>query len=89
MNQHPQPRETPAPILTADDARKLAETLMDVMSALLSVIERETALQLAFPRSRLCSEKQQRLRSMRTQLRRLRNQRSSMATRRILHPKIA
>jgi hypothetical protein len=46
MNQHPQPRETPAPILkatTAGDARKLAETL-DVMSALLGVIERETEL---------------------------------------------
>jgi len=47
MNQHPQPRETPAPILktaTASDARKLAEDLMDVMSALLSVIEQETEL---------------------------------------------
>ena len=47
MNQHPQPRETPAPLLkatTAGDARKLAETLMDVMSALLGVIERETEL---------------------------------------------
>jgi hypothetical protein len=47
MNQHPQPRETPAPILTAataGDARKLAEDLMDVMSALLGVIERETEL---------------------------------------------
>jgi len=47
MNQHPQPRETPAPVLkatTAGDARKLAEDLMDVMSALLGVIERETEL---------------------------------------------
>ena len=47
MNQHPPPRETPAPILkaaTASDARKLAENLMDVMSALLGVIERETEL---------------------------------------------
>jgi hypothetical protein len=47
MNQHPQPRETPAPILKAapvSDARKLAETLMDVMSELLGVIERETEL---------------------------------------------
>src|SRR6266436_1430978 len=47
MNQHPQPRETPAPVLkaaTASDARKLAEKLMDVMSALLGVIERETEL---------------------------------------------
>ena len=44
MNQHPQPRETPAPILAAGDARKLAENLMDVMSALLGIIERETEL---------------------------------------------
>ena len=47
MNQHPQPRETPAPVLkaaTAGDARKLAEDLMDVMSALLGIIERETEL---------------------------------------------
>jgi hypothetical protein len=32
------------PASTAGDARKLAETLMDVMSALLGVIERETEL---------------------------------------------
>ena len=47
MNQHPPPREPPAPIptaATASDARKLAENLMDVMSALLGVIERETEL---------------------------------------------
>src|SRR5438046_7636881 len=47
MNQHPQPRETPAPLLkatTAGDARKLADTLMDVMIALLGGIERETEL---------------------------------------------
>jgi hypothetical protein len=47
MNQHLQPRETPAPVLkaaTASDARKLAEDLMDVMSSLLGVIERETEL---------------------------------------------
>ncbi len=47
MNQHPQRREAPAPIPTAStpaDARKLAENLMDVMSALLGVIERETEL---------------------------------------------
>jgi hypothetical protein len=44
MNAHPQ---QPAPIPTAStaaDARKLAENLMDVMSALLGVIERETEL---------------------------------------------
>jgi hypothetical protein len=50
MNQHPPRRQTPAPTqaaataATAADARKLAENLMDVMSALLGVIERETEL---------------------------------------------
>src|SRR5258707_2546966 len=45
MNQHPQRQEAPAPAAaTATDARKLAENLMDVMSALLGVIERETEL---------------------------------------------
>ena len=47
MNQHPQRRVAPAPIPTAasaGDARKLAEDLMDVMTALLGVIERETEL---------------------------------------------
>jgi hypothetical protein len=47
MNQHFQRQQAPAPIPTAStatDARKLAENLMDVMSALLGVIERETEL---------------------------------------------
>jgi hypothetical protein len=47
MNQHPPRQEAPAPTLaaaTATDARKLAENLMDIMSALLGVIERETEL---------------------------------------------
>src|SRR6202011_592815 len=47
MKQHPQARNAPAPTPTAStatDARKLAEDLMDVMSALLGVIERETEL---------------------------------------------
>jgi hypothetical protein len=51
MNQHPPRRQAPAPVqaaaataTTAGDARKLAENLMDVMSALLGVIERETEL---------------------------------------------
>jgi hypothetical protein len=40
-----QQRDAPAPTAaTAADARKLAENLLDVMSALLSVIERETEL---------------------------------------------
>src|SRR5258707_6000168 len=45
MNQHPQRQEAPAPAAaTATDARKLAENLMEMMSALLGVIERETEL---------------------------------------------
>jgi hypothetical protein len=47
MNQHPQRQHTPAPMptaATARDARELAENLMDIMSALLGVIERETEL---------------------------------------------
>ena len=48
MNQQPQRQQAPAPIpvalATPAEARKLAEDLMDVMSALLGVIERETEL---------------------------------------------
>jgi hypothetical protein len=47
MNQQPQRQQAPAPIpmaATPAEARKLAENLMDVMSALLGVIERETEL---------------------------------------------
>jgi hypothetical protein len=47
MNQQPSRQQAPAPIAAAAtpiDARKLAENLMDVMSALLGVIERETEL---------------------------------------------
>src|ERR1700704_5317619 len=47
MNQHPQRPAAPAPIPVASTvaaARKLAEVLMEVMSALLGVIERETEL---------------------------------------------
>lgn len=47
MNQHPQRLQAPVPIPMASnaaEARKLAEDLMDVMGALLGVIERETAL---------------------------------------------
>jgi hypothetical protein len=47
MNAHPQWREPLAPTASAatvTDARKLAENLMDVMTALLGVIERETEL---------------------------------------------
>jgi hypothetical protein len=51
MNQRPQSKPAPATsaapktvISTAADARKLAEELMEVMSALLGIIERETEL---------------------------------------------
>jgi hypothetical protein len=47
MNQHPQRQQAPAPIpmvSTAAEARRLAADLMEVMSALLGVIERETEL---------------------------------------------
>ncbi len=47
MNPHPQRQAAPATIPTAatpGEARKLAENLMDAMSALLGVIERETEL---------------------------------------------
>ena len=47
MNQRSQPRAAAAPAparLDASRRRKLAENLMDVMSALLGVIERETEL---------------------------------------------
>ena len=47
MNQHPQRQPAPEQITiasTAAEARKLAEKLMDVMSTLLGVIERETEL---------------------------------------------
>jgi hypothetical protein len=46
MNQHPSRPTAPAipPASTPAEARKLAEDLMDVMSALLGIIERETEL---------------------------------------------
>ena len=45
MNSRPQPKPAPAPAAsTPVEARKLAEDLMDVMSALLGIIERETEL---------------------------------------------
>lgn len=47
MNQHPQAQPAPAPVPVAStpaEARKLAETMMEIMSALLGVIERETEL---------------------------------------------
>ena len=47
MNQHPQhsrPQHRHARSSTPAEARKLAEDMMDVMSALLGIIERETEL---------------------------------------------
>ena len=47
MNQHPQRQQAAAPTpiaATPAEARKIAESLMDVMNALLGVIERETEL---------------------------------------------
>jgi hypothetical protein len=47
MNQHPQRQPAPAAIPMAStpaEARKLAEHLMEVMSTLLGIIERETEL---------------------------------------------
>ena len=46
MNQHPQAKPAPPrpPITTPADARKLAEEMVDVMSKLLAVVERETEL---------------------------------------------
>jgi hypothetical protein len=47
MNQHPQRQPAPAAVpmaSTPTEARKLAEHLMEVMSTLLSLIERETEL---------------------------------------------
>jgi hypothetical protein len=47
MNQHPQRQPAPAAKLAAStptEARRLAEDMVDVMSALLGVIERETEL---------------------------------------------
>jgi hypothetical protein len=47
MNQHPQRQPAPAAVpmaSTPTEARKLAEHLMEVMSALLSLIEQETEL---------------------------------------------
>ena len=47
MTQHPLPPQKPAPVPVAStpgEARKLAQNMAEVMSALLGVIERETEL---------------------------------------------
>ena len=72
------------------DLRTTIRELDELINRTQSVIDSETAVLLALPQSRLRHEKQQRVRSMRTQLRRLRNQRNSMTTtRRMLRPRIA
>ena len=72
------------------DLRTTIRELDELISRTQSVIDSETAVLLALPRSRLRHEKQQKVRSMRTQLRRLRNQRNSVTTtRRMLSPRIA
>jgi hypothetical protein len=72
------------------DLRTTIRELDELIRRTQSLIERETAVLVALPPSRLRYEKQRRVRSMRTQLRRLRNHRSSMTmTRRMLRLKIA
>jgi len=72
------------------DRRTTLRELDELIRRTQSVVERERALMMGLPRSRLRTEKQQRVHSMRTQLRRLRNQRVSiLATQASLLPKIA
>ena len=72
------------------DLRTTIRELDELISRTQSVIDSETAALFALPRSRLRHKKQQRVRSMHTQLRRLRNQRNSIRmTRRMLRPRIA
>jgi len=72
------------------DRRTMLRELDELIERTQSVVERDRALIRALPRSRLRSEKQHRVSSMRTLLRRLRDQRGSIiASRGILHPKIA
>ena len=70
------------------DFRTTIRELDELISRTESVLNRDAAILLALPPSRLRHEKQQRVRSTRTQLRRLRNQRSSM-TRRMPRQKFA
>ena len=63
------------------DLRTTIRELDELISRTESVIDREAAILLALPSSPLRREKQTRVRAMRAQLRRLRNQRSSMTPR--------
>ena len=60
------------------DLRTALRELDELIWRTQSVVERETTFMMGLPRSRLRAEKQQRVRAMRTQLRRLRNQRVSI-----------
>jgi hypothetical protein len=72
------------------DRRTTLRELDELIKRTQAVVARETALMTGFPRSHLRSERQQRVRAMRAQLRRLRNQRVSiLATQASLLPKIA
>jgi hypothetical protein len=72
------------------DRRTTLRELDELIRRTQAVVERETALMIVLPRSRLRTENQQRVRSMRTQLRRLRNHRGSiLAAQASLLPKIA
>ena len=63
------------------DVRTTIRELDELIRRTECVLNREEATLLALPPSRVSREKQQRVRSMRTHLRRLRNQRSSITQR--------
>ena len=63
------------------DVRTTIRELDELISRTESVLNQEAAIVLALPPSRLRREKQQRVRFMRTHLRRLRKQRSSITQR--------
>ena len=63
------------------DVRTTIRELDELISRTESVLNREAAIVLALPPSRLRREKPQRVRFMRTHLRRLRKQRSSITQR--------
>ncbi len=70
------------------DLRTTIRELDELIGRTESVINRDAAILRALPPSALRREKQKRVRSMRAQLRRLRNQRSSM-TRSVPRQKLA
>jgi hypothetical protein len=69
------------------DVRTAIRELDELIRRTQSVLDRETAHLLALPRTRLRLAKQLRVHSMRSHLRRLRNQRNSMIkSRRVPRP---